>query len=110
MVGRSGSVLCAIAAFLTGIIALIVLERGPVFGQSFSAVISGVVRDATEAVVPGVTVTAKHMESGLTRTVKTNETGDYKMQSLPVGPYEVTTDMQGFKQQVRRGINLVVGQ
>src|SRR5206468_5604572 len=29
---------------------------------------------------------------------------------LPVGAYELTTDMPGFKQQVRRGINLAVGQ
>ena len=32
------------------------------------------------------------------------------MQLLPVGAYEITTDMPGFKQQVWRGINLVVGQ
>jgi len=29
---------------------------------------------------------------------------------LPVGAYEITTTMPGFKQQVRTGINLVVGQ
>src|SRR3989454_2214067 len=93
----------------TGIVGLIALGSCRALAQGSTAAISGVVRDATGAVVPGATVTAKHIESGLTRTVGTNENGDYKMQSLPVGPYEITTDMPGFKQQVRRGINLVVG-
>ena len=29
---------------------------------------------------------------------------------LPIGAYEIATAMPGFKQQVRSGINLVVGQ
>src|SRR5205807_4610493 len=47
---------------------------------------------------------------GLTRAAVTNETGGYTIQLLPVGAYEITTELAGFKQQVRRGINLVVGQ
>src|SRR5215468_8197190 len=80
------------------------------FGQGATATISGVVRDATGAVVPGVTVTAKHVESGLTRTAISNENGSYTVPLLPVGAYEITTELPGFKQEVRRGINLVVGQ
>jgi len=68
------------------------------------------VRDATGAVIPGVTVTARHIESGLTRTAVSSETGGYNLQLLPVGAYEITTELPGFKQAVRRGINLVVGQ
>ncbi|PYS45754.1 MAG: hypothetical protein DMG13_31395, partial [Acidobacteria bacterium] len=89
---------------------MIALAGGLVFGQNFSAALSGVVRDATGAVLPGVSVTAKHTETGLMRTVITSETGDYRMPSLPVGAYEVTAELSGFKQQVRRGINLVVAQ
>src|SRR5437899_3233009 len=99
-----------LATTLIGIFGVIALASGLVFGQNFSAAISGVVRDATGAVLPGVSVTAKHTETGLTRTVITNETGDYRMPALPVGAYEVTAELSGFKQQVRRGINLVVAQ
>src|SRR5207244_13473161 len=53
---------------------------------------------------------AKHTESGLTRTALTSETGDYRMPALPVGEYEVIAELSGFKQQLRRGINLVVAQ
>ncbi len=61
----------------TGIIGLIALGSCLALAQGSTAAISGVVRDATGAVVPGATVTAKHIESGLTRTVGTNENGDY---------------------------------
>src|SRR5215831_13710256 len=86
------------------------LGAGLVFGQTSTATISGVVRDGSGALVPGVSVSVKHIENGLTRTAISAENGSYVMQLLPVGPYELTTDMPGFKQQVRRGISLSVGQ
>ena len=110
MASRGGRGFCALAAFLAGITALIVSGNVLVFGQEFSATMSGVVHDANGGVVPGVSVTAKHTESGLTRTVITNETGTYRIPSLPVGAYEVIAELAGFKQQVRRGITLVVAQ
>src|SRR6266516_6668780 len=93
-----------------GIIGWIVLGSCLVFAQGSTATISGVVRDATGAFVPGVGVTAKQTDIGLTRTAVSDEYGGYKIQTLPVGPYELTAELPGFKQQVRRGINLVVGQ
>jgi len=98
------------ASPLTGILVVIALASGLVFGQSFSAALSGVVRDTTGAVLPGVSITAKNTESGLTRMVLTNETGAYTMPSLPVGAYEVAAELAGFKQQLRRGITLAVAQ
>src|SRR5256884_3302224 len=99
-----------LATTLIGIVGVILLAGGLVFGQNFSAAISGFVRDSTGAVIPGTTVTAKHTETGLTRTVQTSEEGSYTMPSLPVGSYEVTAEKPGFRQQVRRGITLVVAQ
>src|SRR5881396_3575395 len=89
---------------------LIAFGTSLIFGQGGTATISGVVRDTSGALVPGVTITIKHIDSGLTRTVLTGETGNYAAPSLPVGPYELSTTMPGFKQAVRRGINLAVGQ
>src|SRR6266516_3545019 len=109
MVSQRGRGLWAVA-FVAGIIALIVSGNGMVFGQECSATMSGVVHNANGGLVPGVGVTAKHIESGLTRTVITSETGSYRMPALPVGAYEVTAELSGFKQQVRRGITLVVEQ
>src|SRR6266566_6299090 len=100
----------ALFRFGTAIVGLVALGICLVSAQGSTGTISGVVRDISGAVIPGVMVTAKHTESGLTRTALTNETGAYSVQFLPVGAYEITAELAGFKQQVRRGINLVVGQ
>ena len=110
MVGMRRRGLYSLGVFAAVMIGLIGSANAPVFGQNFSAAISGVVRDTTGAVVPGVSITARHTESGQTRTVISNENGDYRMPSLPVGAYEVTAELSGFKQQLRRGINLSVAQ
>src|SRR5436309_10646515 len=91
-------------------VALIALGTSPVFAQISTATMSGVVRDGTGGLIPGVTVTIKHTETGLTRTLTTAESGGYRMPSLPVGAYEVSAEAPGFRKQVRSGINLVVGQ
>jgi len=110
MVNWRQSCLTKRATTLIGILGVIVLAGGLVFGQNFSAAISGFVRDTTGAVIPGTTVTAKHTETGLTRTVQSNEEGGYTMPSLPVGSYELTAEKPGFKGQVRQGITLAVAQ
>src|SRR5437879_5846071 len=110
MVRGTGIHLYALGRLATAIVAWIVLGSCLVFAQISTATVSGVVHDGTGGVIPGVTITIKHTETGLTRTVTTTENGGYRMPSLPVGPYEVTGEKLGFKQQVRRGVNLVVGQ
>src|SRR5881296_654934 len=110
MVKRSEESLVKLATLLIGILGVTALASSLAWGQGFSAEISGVVHDASGAVVPGVSVTAKHIESGLTRTVNTSETGNYSIPSLPVGAYELTAELVGFKQQLRRGITLAIGQ
>src|SRR2546422_2918592 len=94
---------------LGAVFVVIVLGSCLVFGQG-SAAISGVVRDTTGALVPGVSVAARQTDTGQTRTAVSDEYGGYNMQLLPVGPYELTAELPGFRPQVRRGINLVVGQ
>src|SRR5256884_129880 len=96
--------------FVTAIFALIALGTGLSVAQTSTATILGTVKDTSGALVPGVSITVKHTESGLTRTVVSGERGGYNVPLLPVGPYELTTTMPGFKQVVRSGVNLVVGQ
>src|SRR5881409_2885547 len=110
MVNRRKRDFTRLTTTLIGIVGVIVLAGGLVYGQNFSAAISGFVRDTSGAVIPGTTVTAKHVETGLTRTVQTSEEGSYTMPQLPVGSYEMTAEKPGFRQQVRSGITLVVAQ
>src|SRR5262249_28824316 len=94
----------------TAIVALIALGTCLSVAQTSTATILGTVKDTSGALVPGVSITIKHTETGQTRTAISSETGDYNVPLLPVGAYEITTAMPGFKQQVSSGINLAVGQ
>src|SRR2546427_4770595 len=110
MVRKTGIGLRSFGRFATAIVVLIALPTCLVFAQTSTATILGVVKDTSGALVPGVSITVKHTDTGLTRTAISSETGDYNVPLLPVGAYELTTAMPGFKQQVRSGINLAVGQ
>src|SRR5215467_10300719 len=110
MVRRMGISQHPFARFVTAIVALIALGTGLSFAQTSTATILGTVKDTSGALIPGVSITVKHTESGLTRTVVSSEQGGYDVRLLPVGAYEITTMMPGFKSDVRTGISLVVGQ
>src|SRR5438477_12692847 len=110
MLRRMGISQHPFARFVTAIVALVALGTGLSFAQTSTATILGTVKDASGALVPGVSITVKHTESGLTRTVVSSEQGAYTVPLLPVGAYEVTTMIPGFKQVVRSGINLAIGQ
>jgi hypothetical protein len=79
-------------------------------GQVVTAVISGKVEDPSGAGVSGATVTLKSVETGATRVVTTDDAGNFKALSLPLGPQEVKAEKTGFRTQVRTGIKLEVGQ
>src|SRR5947199_9900672 len=112
MVRTQGVSLRSFGRFAIAIGVLIALPTCLVFAQisAATATILGVVKDTSGALVPGVSITVKHTETGLTRTATSSESGDYNVPLLPVGAYEITTAMPGFKQQIRSGINLIVGQ
>src|SRR5207249_6403334 len=110
MVWGTGIRLCSFERFVTAIVVLIALPTCLGFAQTSTATILGVVKDTTGALIPGVSITVKHTDTGQTRTAISSETGDYIVALLPVGEYEITTTMPSFKKEVRRGINLVVGQ
>lgn len=108
MDNRRGRDFTRLARLLTAMMGLSLLGSCLAFGQTFSAAISGVVRDVTGAVVPQATVTVRNTETGLARTTQTNASGVYSVPSLPVGPYELSVEKPGFRQLVRSGINLSV--
>src|SRR5215831_1777025 len=88
---------------------ILALSAASVWAQ-VTASISGKVEDSSGGAVGGATVTVKSVETGATRTLMTDETGNFRALSLPVGTQEVRAEKAGFKSAVRTGINLVVGQ
>jgi hypothetical protein len=77
--------------------------------QTGTGRISGLVKDASGAVVPGVTILAVHEETGIRHETVTTEAGLFLFASLPVGPYTVRAELQGFRPVSRPTSLLTVG-
>ncbi len=75
-----------------------------------SATLSGTVSDPSGSVVSGAAITAKNDDTGATRSTVTNDAGLYQLTALPVGHYDIRVNKSGFAEEIRSGINLVVGQ
>jgi hypothetical protein len=64
-------------------------------GETTSAIV-GQVRDTTDAVVPGATVTITNHETGLKRSARTDDAGRFRFPQLKPGTYSVRAEAQGF--------------
>src|SRR5882672_6475295 len=78
--------------------------------QSNAADLQGFVKDATGAVVPNATVTARNPMTNASRTATTNEEGRYQIVNLTPGDYEITVEAPNFKKAVLTKVTLTVGQ
>jgi hypothetical protein len=94
-----------ISSFL--IVLCLTISHGT-FSQTSTSRITGTVKDANGAVVPGATVTAKNESTGAVNTQTTTDSGLYAFPSLPVGAYTVTVEKQGFKRFQQTGSVLEV--
>lgn len=75
-----------------------------------NAQIAGLVKDSSGAVIPGVTITARNVDTGFTRAAVTEAGGEYRVPSLPPGRYSVTTELSGFSSESRPDITLIIEQ
>jgi carboxypeptidase family protein/TonB-dependent receptor-like protein len=64
--------------------------------QTTGANLIGKVTDKNGAPLPGATVTVTQKETGLTRSTVTESDGTFRLPSLPIGPYTVTVELNGF--------------
>jgi len=77
--------------------------------QTGLASISGQVKDASGAVIPGATITVKNIATNVTRTTQSNAEGRYSVANLIPGLYSVRAQFQGFKDLEREKLELRVG-
>jgi hypothetical protein len=78
----------------------------PALAQETRATVTGIVKDAQGAVVPGVTVTVANTDTGVSTEDVTNEAGVFNIQKLQPGPIRITASLPGFKTFVREGVTL----
>lgn len=71
--------------------------------------ILGTVTDESGSVIPGATVTTRNTGTGAIQVTTTDTQGRYRIPALPVGDYEVQTELQGFQTVIRTGIRLSAG-
>src|ERR1700704_1356877 len=92
------------------LVLLLVLAAAPSgIAQITSATISGTVRDQTQAVLPGVDVVVRNIDTGLSRSAVTAAAANSPMPGLPPGSYETRASLQGFATSVER-LTLAVAQ
>src|SRR5688500_9377735 len=90
-----------------GVLLVALLAVAPIAAYAQTASIVGVVKDASGAVLPGVTVEASSpalIEK--VRSVVTDGTGQYRIEALRAGTYDVTFTLPGFSTVKREGIEL----
>src|SRR5687767_7980354 len=81
------------------------------YAQTTTATLTGTVRDASGSVVPGATITVVNdATAAVVWQGTTDENGGYLAPSLPVGSYDVTVALQGFKTISTRGVRLEINQ
>ncbi len=78
--------------------------------QSTTGTIVGSVADPTGALIPRATVTATNLDTGLSKTVSSNDAGEYRLDLLPVGRYSLTVSVPSFKKFLQSNIALTVDQ
>ena len=81
-----------------------------VAGQQITGSVRGIVRDPSGAIVDAGTVSAKQVETGLTRVTITDRQGEYVLVELPIGHYQLEVQAKGFQTYMQQGITLDVNQ
>ena len=80
------------------------------FAQTSNATVGGIVSDPTNALIPGVTITATNVATGIVISVISNEAGAYQFASLQTGTYTITAELPGFRTQTFNSVTLGISQ
>lgn len=97
---------------LVSILALVVcglLNAPQGHTQAVYGTFLGTVQDQQGALVPDAPVSAKNLETGVVRSTITDRNGGYRIPNMLPGSYQVTASANGFRTEVRTGVNLTVG-
>jgi len=76
--------------------------------QTFRGGIQGTVLDKSGAAIPAAQVTVTNTGTGFTRTVQTDDSGNFTFTELPLGTYSVTATKAGFQTETQKDFPVVV--
>jgi hypothetical protein len=86
--------------------AVMLLASFTASAQLSRGTITGTVTDSAGAVIPGATVTIRNLETNAAYKTGTTGVGQYTMPNLPVGVYEVSFEVDGFKKLTQNQVNV----
>src|SRR4029079_3323381 len=89
---------------------LLAIFCAPLGAAQTATTLGGTVSDSSGALIPGVTVTATNLGTGIVATVYSNESGVYQFANLQPGTYRVTGELQGFQTQTYKSVALGLAQ
>jgi hypothetical protein len=93
--------------FVGGLLGVLLFCVTSAFAQ-YSGTIRGTVTDPSGALISGASVTITNTATGATRTVESNQTGEFVVPEVPAGTYEVRVKQGNFKEFVAKGVELHV--
>jgi hypothetical protein len=88
---------------LSCLIAASLLISGACFAQA-GGKIMGIVKDPSDAVIPGASISLINTGTGAKRTTATDNQGAYSFPALAVGQYDLEVSATGFLPELRRGL------
>src|SRR6266699_3761138 len=94
---------------LWSLLCILVLSVSPALAQADGS-ISGVIRDASGAVIPGAMVTVTNPATNQVRSAISNEAGVYNFPVLQPGKYDIKVELPGFRTITQNGVELQVQQ
>ncbi|HZB45483.1 MAG TPA: carboxypeptidase-like regulatory domain-containing protein, partial [Pyrinomonadaceae bacterium] len=95
---------------IAGVVIALCALAAPAAAQTVTGTLQGTVADVNGAVVQNATVTIRGVETGLERTLQTNEDGFYLSANIPLGRYTVSATSAGFGTAVREGVEVLLNQ
>ena len=78
--------------------------------QDQNAELAGIITDASSAGLPGATLAATNLETGISSVTLTNSEGVYRFRILPPGKYRLSATLPGFRQRVYNSVSLAPSQ
>src|SRR5262245_45651310 len=88
---------------------IVLLAARGSWAQGGAGLIAGIVRDQQGGVLPGVTVSLRNQETGVTRTTTSEADGSFRFPALAPGVYTARAELAGFATAEIRDITITIG-
>jgi Carboxypeptidase regulatory-like domain/TonB dependent receptor len=99
---------CILRVLGTFTLALLLLSSSTILSQTYTGRILGSVHDQQDSAIAGATVVITDVQRGATRTLRTDESGDYLAPDLTPGEYKIRVEARGFNSVERPNIVIEV--